>query len=398
MAVYFDAVGKIYPIKETEKFKAVEVHRFDSGWTKKTLKFNLRTNTGTNVLMEINALYLSNNDGTVDLEHRTFNRDKGWISYSEKNNYDDVGNYRVTLLNQSPYKIGNVLKAYEENRISTLDTDKYNLHTEEDYAILKKTYNQSVRRFLFDIDYVNYVEKLLANYDKYLKDKLVKISGEWTFEYSTIKDTIYKKFIPNHISYCYDEQPKEIITFKIPFVYTGKSPIIIKDGKTVLKGYTPYYCKEFKSEKFKGKYLDQLEVIVPEKIDKAIQNRFIKEDPTVTSKYKIWNLIAEYINGAEKRDIEETDLTPDEKFDIECGFRTLKEIKEEHAKADGTSNYNSNKVYGDKITEIRLLKCGEKGSPENAEYEDEQTEHPTHDIPEEVKNIVRTDEEDIFDI
>lgn len=400
MAVFFDAVGKIYPVKETEKFKAVEVRNYvSSGWSKKTIKFNLRTNTGSSALMEISALYRSNGDGMVDPDHRTYSRDKGWILYSEKGEYVNQGNYRITLLNQSPYRVENVLKAYEEGRISTTDADKYNLHTDEEYNSLKKTYDQSVKRFLFDIDYVNYVEKLLANYDKYLKDKVVKVSGEWVFEYSSIRDTVYKKFVPNHLSYCYDEQPKETITLKIPFIYKGKSPIVIIDDKMVLAGYTPYYCRDFKSEKFKGKYLDQLEIIVPEKIEKAIQNRFVKEDPTVTSKYKIWSLIAEYINGAEKRDIEEIDLTPDEKFDIECGFRTLEEIKEEHAKADGTSNYNSNKVYGDKVTEIRLIKCGEKGLPENAEYEDGQTERPTHEVLENIGKSMGNDsnDEDVFD-
>lgn len=58
------------------------------------------------------------------------------------------------------------------------------------------------------------------------------------------------------------------------------------------------------------------------------------------------------------------------------------------------------KFYGDRITEIRLIKCGEKGSPENAEYDDRQTESPSHDIPEEVKQAVGTesDDDDIFEI
>ena len=64
MAVYFDAVGMIYPIKETEKFKAVEYRRFDSGWAKKVLRFNFRTNTGSVTNMEISALYRANEDGT----------------------------------------------------------------------------------------------------------------------------------------------------------------------------------------------------------------------------------------------------------------------------------------------------------------------------------------------
>lgn len=405
MAVYFDAIGTIHPIKETEKFKAVEYRRFDSGYAKKTLRFNFRTDTGSITNMEISALYLSNEDGTPASECRTFDREEGWIDYCDKKEYPNKGNFRITLFpDHAPYKVANVLKSYKDGKLSTYDADKYNLHSDGDYNALDARYSSCVKRFLFDIDYLNYLERLMANYDRYFKGKLMKVSGEWTFEYSAQKDTIYKKFVPNHISYCYDEEPVQAITLKVPFVFKGKNPIVEKDDKKILKGYTTYFAREYKMETFKGRYLDPIEIIIPENLEKSVSNRFAQEDPTVTSEYKLWNLNCVYINGAEKKDIEEFDLSPDEKFDIECGFRTLEEIKAEHERADkgddGKGKYNSNKVYGDRITEIRLLKCGEKGNPENAEYEDGQTEHPTHEIPEEVKKAigVADDNDDIFEI
>ena len=84
MAVYFDAVGTIHPIKETEKFKAVEYHRFDSGWAKKVLRFNFRTNTGSVTNMEISALYRANEDGTPADDNKTYDRQGGWSTPKEK--------------------------------------------------------------------------------------------------------------------------------------------------------------------------------------------------------------------------------------------------------------------------------------------------------------------------
>ena len=41
MAATFEFVGKLKKIeKETEKFKAFEEKRYDSGWTNQTFKFN----------------------------------------------------------------------------------------------------------------------------------------------------------------------------------------------------------------------------------------------------------------------------------------------------------------------------------------------------------------------
>lgn len=405
MAVYFDAVGTIHPIKETEKFKAVEYHRFDSGWAKKVLRFNFRTNTGSVTNMEISALYRANEDGTPADDNKTYDRKEGWIEYPERKEYSGKGRFMTSFLDKSPYKVANVLKAYDEGNLSTYDADKYGIHSDEDYEELSKKYNTCVKYFLFDIDFINYFERILENYDKFLKGRLMRVSGEWTFEYSAQKDAIYKKFVPNRIEYCHDEDPVQVIALKVPFIFKGKNPIAVGKGdKKVLKGYTNYFAREFKTEEFKGKYLAPIEIVIPENLEKSISNRFDKEDPTVTSDYKLWNLNCAYINGAEKKDIEEDDLSPDEKFDIECGFRTLEEIRAEHAKADKGADekgkYDSTKVYGDRITEIRLIKCGEKGNPENAEYDDRQTESPSHDMPEEVKQAVgaTSDDDDIFEI
>ena len=58
------------------------------------------------------------------------------------------------------------------------------------------------------------------------------------------------------------------------------------------------------------------------------------------------------------------------------------------------------KYVNQKNSEIRLIKCGEKGNPENAEYDDRQTESPSHDMPEEVKQAIgaASDDDDIFEI
>ena len=407
MAVYFEAVGTIHPIKETEKFKAVEYRRFDSGYAKKTLRFNFRTNTGSTTNMEISALYRANEDGTPAADNRTYLRDEGLIEYSEKKEYLGKGNYRMSFLDKAPYKVANVLKSYSEGNLSTYDADKYDVHSDEEYDALKARYNSCVRRFIFDIDFINYFERILANYDKFLKGRLMDVRGEWAMEYSEQKDTVYKKFVPSSISYCYsdDDEVVQAITLKIPFVFSGKKPLATNQkGQQVLKGFTPYYVREYRMEEFKGRYLEPIEIVVPENFSRSVASRFEKEDPTVTSKYKLWNLNAIYINGAEKKEIVEDDLNEDEKFDIECGFRTLEEIKAEHARADkgadGKGRYNSTQVYGDRVTEIRLSKCGEKGNPENAEYDDRQVERPRHDIPEEQKpaSQIGNEDDDIFEI
>ena len=66
MAATFEFVGKLKKIeKETEKFKAFEEKRYDSGWTNQTFKFNAINGNNSHV-MQIRAGFWSKKDGSVD--------------------------------------------------------------------------------------------------------------------------------------------------------------------------------------------------------------------------------------------------------------------------------------------------------------------------------------------
>ena len=59
MAATFEFVGKLKKIeKETEKFKAFEEKRYDSGWTNQTFKFNA-INGNNSHIMQIRAGFWS---------------------------------------------------------------------------------------------------------------------------------------------------------------------------------------------------------------------------------------------------------------------------------------------------------------------------------------------------
>lgn len=406
MAVYFDAVGQIVPIKESEKFKAVEFRKFGI-YARKTVRFNLRTNKGANVLMEIGAFYNADDDGKPTNETKVWNNKVGeWITYDERKNpdYAELGRFQTSFYEGNVYSTRNALKAYEEDRISSRDADKYNLHDDEEYKVLKKNFTQRVRRYLFDIDFVNYIELLLNNYDNYLKDRLFKVSGEWTARYAEATGKYYTTFTPNYIGYEMNKDAIQEVILKAPFVY-DKDAIEEKDGETHVRLYAPLYLREYKNEITKGKYLMPLDVILPaDDRARAIRPRFEGVDFT-TSKYKEWNAKVEYFSGAEKKDVEEVDLTPDEKFDIECGFRTLEEIKAEHAREDQKSGgkYNSNQIYGERVIKYTLIGC-DKGTVGDTEYMDESFELPVHEAVEQAKKVVNEaisngdENDDIFDI
>ena len=66
MAATFEFVGKLKKIeKETEKFKAFDEKRYDSGWTNQTFKFNAINDNNSHV-MQIRAGFWSKTDGSVD--------------------------------------------------------------------------------------------------------------------------------------------------------------------------------------------------------------------------------------------------------------------------------------------------------------------------------------------
>lgn len=404
MAVYFDAVGQIVPVKESEKFKAVELRKFGA-YARKTVRFNLRTNKGANVLMEIGAFYNADDDGKPTNEVKVWNNKVGeWITYDQRKypEYEELGRFQTVFYEGNVFATRNVLKAYEEDRISERDADKYNLHDDEEYKVLKKSFSQRVRRFLFDIDFVNYVELLLNNYDTYLKGRLFKVSGEWTARYAETTGKYYTTFAPNYIGYEMNEDAAQEVILKAPFVY-GKDALEEKDGETHAHLYAPIFLREYKNEITKGKYLMPLDAVLPaDRRAEAIKPRFTNVDFT-TSEYKEWNAKVEYFSGAEKKDIDEPDLTPDEKFDIECGFRTLEEIKAEHAREDqkGGNKYNSNQVYGERIIKYTLIGC-DKGVVGDTEYAAESFELPVHEAVEQTKKVVNeaisNDDDDIFDI
>lgn len=364
----FNFVGKIVPIKDSDKFKGYTEKVYDSGWMTQRLCFNLVAGDNRH-LIEINA-------------GRWKDDKKNGVVYTYTKAEEGKKSQPIQITwdkRNDPEEIAKVAG----NRIFTIDTDTYNHRKEleengEDAAL--EISKKKCKHFIAGTDFIEWAHKVV-NSDK-IKDMLFRVRGNINYSYSEKTGQYYVVYEVQKI-HRVDDDVKPTSEVNMNFFFTEgavDSDSYDETGKAIVSGYTTFYDSITKKNWFAPVSLvvrgDSKKIAIWEKVF----NKF--EDDEVR---KI-NLVCQKIDGAQKSDIRLEDLDEDTQEHVKAGLISLNDAIKE---AGG-------QMYGDRIRELRIEKLG-RGSSKGSEttaYTVEDCKEKPHKEEEKV-DIFSDDEEDI---
>lgn len=343
MAATFEFVGKLKKIeKETEKFKAFEEKRYDSGWTNQTFKFNA-INGNNSHIMQIRAGFWSKTDGSVDVSKmKIYTQSKaegGAKSQQMEVAFADRANPEVL------------------SRVAYFRKFGINLNTPGEVKDPSKDHE-----FIFEGDFMTALRKLMDN-PKFM-ERRVKIRGNMEIQYGDSTGIFYRTFVPTRISFAGDDE-KDQMRVSLDLIYGPDA--FDDDGGDVLtvNCYHRYYDANYRKDSCKGWAACPIQIVVRGRniIDSAVR-RFTNFPDDC--KYAQLDASLDVINSTELVSLTYDDLSDDAKENIDFGLSTL---EDEIRAAGGT-------VYGNRVTELRF--AGTRNAHGTA-YEDEDMAPPRHD-------------------
>lgn len=342
MAETFDFVGKLKKIeKETEKFKAFDEKRYDSGWTNQTFKFNA-VNGNNSHIMQIRSGFWSKSDGSVDVSkmkiYARSKTDGGAKSQQLEVAFADRANPEI--LDKIAYfsKSGINLNRPGEEKVASNDHE-----------------------YLFEGDFMTALRKLMDNPN--FTSRRVHIKGTMDIQYGESTGIFYQTFVPSRVWFANDDEP-DMMKLSIDLIY---GPGAVEEDGDILRVncYHRYYDSNYKNDSCKGQATCPIQFVVRDKqCFDSVRRRFSNFPDECT--FAKLDATLDVINGTEMVPIRYEDLSEDAKENIKFGFTTL---EEEVRAAGGT-------VYGNRVTELRFR--GTRNVQGTA-YEAEDLFAPRHD-------------------
>lgn len=348
MAATFEFVGKLKKIeKETDKFKAFDEKRYDSGWTNQTFKFNA-VNGNNSHIMQIRAGFWSKADGSVDSSKmKIYTQSKaegGAKSQQMEVAFEDRANAETL------------------SRVAYFRKFGINLNTPGEAKDPAKDHE-----FIFEGDFMTALRKLMDN-PKFM-ERRVRIRGNMEIQYSESTSIFYRTFVPTRISFAGDDE-KDQMRVSLDLIY-GHDAFDDDGGDTLtVNCYHRYYDANYRKDSCKGLAACPIQIVVRGRsiIDSA-ERRFTNFPDDC--KYAKLDASLDVINGTDLVSLTYDDLSDDAKENIDLGLTTL---EDEIRAAGGT-------IYGNRVTELRF--AGTRNAQGTA-YEDEDMAPPRHDDAEDV--------------
>lgn len=358
MAATFEFVGKLKKIeKETDKFKAFDEKRYDSGWTNQTFKFNA-VNGNNSHIMQVRAGFWSKVDGSVDdskMKIYTQSKAEGGaksqqmeVAFADRANPDVLS--RVAYFR----KFGINLNAPGEAKDPSKD-----------------------REFIFEGDFMTALRKLMDN-PKFM-ERRVYIKGTMDIQYGESTGVFYRTFVPSRIRFASDDE-KDMMRLSIDLIY---GPDVIDEEEDVIRVncYHRYYDANYRKDICKGQATCPIQFVVREpKILDLVRRRFTNFPDECT--FAKTDVTLDVINGTEMVSLTYDDLSDDAKENIDFGLSTL---EDEIRLAGGTA-------FGDRVTELRFASSR---NIQGTAYEAEDLLPPKHDdADDDIDDIDDADESD----
>ncbi len=358
----FEMIGRLSLPRATDKFEPFSTKKYESGWIRKQLMFNVTCGD--------NRHMLSITDGAFDDEHgdiysfskstvdESGNRVKGEtliIPFKDRltsPKLAEVAEFKKFVIDlERPGRRYKLEKASEKIKEGTSLTDEElkDLDIEDESEVNQELERSKKRRheFISGWDYIDYIFKLIDS-GKY-KDKKFFIRGNGEYQYSDKNQRVYESYIPNRI-YLAADDAEESSTATINVLFNSESldeMSVEEKGKYFVNGYMMEYDGNRKSN-----IPVPVTITIPVPTDnadekakkriEAIKHKFMVEDDS----FKEYGAVVNMLNGAQKLEITEDMLTDEQREDLDCGLITMDDIR---AELGGS-------VYGERIREYQFLK------------------------------------------
>lgn len=371
--VQFEIIGTLKAVKDSDKFKSLEVLDFPSGWQTTRYRFNVVSDTNR-FMCEISGGKWKDDSKNKIL---TFSRptegkksEKIEIAWNDRRNpekIDQVAGYKIYTCN---------LLTYDERKALEDDGKK----EEAD----KKNY-----QFLEQTEYALLIKKLIDS-GKYADAKF-KILGTMDFSYNSKNGQYYRNYTVNKIYKVSDETPcKAEMTVNAYYTEDAvDSELYDEKKKYMFNCYTDYYFSSIKENRFVP-----MALVINGNGDETAAKRaegFKKKltafDDEATVR-KI-GLVCDLIDGAEAKAITYDDLDDETKENVDFGLVSL----EEAIRALGGN------VMGQRITEYRiksLARNSVKGSETTVYTVDDLKALPVPKEESVTEEVVDDDDFDLF--
>lgn len=358
----FEMTGKLNISKETEKFKPWDERKYDSGWVKRRLLFNVTC--GDNIHM------LSVDDGSFEDGHGdvyTFtkstvdesgNKKKGesiTIPFKERltsPRIAEVAEFKKYIFDlEKPgrrYGLEKAAERLKEGRNLT-DEELKNLGLENESEVTEALEKSKKKRYEFITkwDYAEFIKKVIDS-GKYSDTKFF-IRGNGEYSYSENNERVYESYVPTRI-YLAADDAEESSTATVNILFNSESlDTMSADEKK--KYYVNGWMMEYDNNR-RGNIPVPVTVTIPlpgEDADQkakrrveSLKHKFAVDDESI----KEYGVVVKMLNGAQKTEITEDMLTDEQRDDLECGLITMDDIR---AELGGS-------VYGERIREYEFVK------------------------------------------
>ena len=395
----FEMIGRLSLPRATDKFEPFSTKKYESGWIRKQLMFNVTCGD--------NRHMLSITDGAFDDEHgdiysfskstvdESGNRVKGEtliIPFKDRltsPKLAEVAEFKKFVIDlERPGRRYKLEKASEKIKEGTSLTDEElkDLDIEDESEVNQELEKSKKRRHEF-ISGWDYIFKLIDS-GKY-KDKKFFIRGNGEYQYSDKNQRVYESYIPNRI-YLAADDAEESSTATINVLFNSESldeMSVEEKGKYFVNGYMMEYDGNRKSN-----IPVPVTITIPVPTDnadekakkriEAIKHKFMVEDDS----FKEYGAVVNMLNGAQKQEITEDMLTDEQREDLDCGLITMDDIR---AELGGS-------VYGERIREYQFLKPAKgftKGRQDTVYTADDMVIKPLADEVDEMEDLF--DEEEL---
>lgn len=303
----FEMVGRISPIKDTEKFKGFEEKKSPKGYQGKTLRFNLLSGTNKHLLSLKSWI---KKDGVI-------------YSFSKPTAEGKGESLQIPFVDRLKPEVLDTVADFKKFTVSLSEDEKFH--------------------YISEWDFIDKIIEILNN-DTY-KNQQFKIRGQVEVSYNDTTGKWYSNYIPQKI-YLVGDNEEEYSRLSSVVYFNANSldtTAVEETGKAYLNAFTREYDsnrKEFLPYPISFAFSKG----TPE-LDKQFQ--FWKKKFHVNdNSWKEFGVVSDIINGSEKKEITLEMLDDEQKEEIELGLISLEDIQREMG----------GNIVGDFIREYRLSK------------------------------------------
>lgn len=371
MSFNFEMIGKLGLGRETDKFKPYSENKYDSGWVRRRIVFNAICGDNRHSL-QVDGGCFEDGHGfvyafTKPSVDENGNRTKGepiQIPFKDRmkqSNIDKVAEFRKFIFDlEEPGKRRElqaaINKVKEGSSLTDEELEKLGVSSESKLTEALEKSVKKRREFLSEYDFVEFIKKVIDS-GKYT-DKKFLIRGNGTYSYSDQNERVYSNLVPQRI-YLAADDAEEKSTATITKFFFGNESVDEMSVEEKGKYYINGWMMEYDSNRRENIPVETCVVVPvneekPELAKKIVEKVFACDD----DKIREIGLEINMLNGAQRKEISDEDLTEEQRENLEFGLITMDDIRRELGA-----------VYGDRVQEYQLVKLARgwsKGSEETA--------------------------------